>query len=96
MMEHRKCTQEMGAEVSRIIDFLNDKPFPCDCGKVLAVNKMVDGYAHDGGYEDSKGKKWWLYLHCPKCSYDWALWKIVRRVREYREKFEKGEKQSSK
>jgi len=52
MMDHRKCTQEMGGEVARIIDFLNDKPFLCDCGFVLRVDKVVSGYPHDGGYAD--------------------------------------------
>jgi len=96
MIDHKKCTQEMGGEVARIIDFLKGKPFYCDCGVVLKVEDVVDGYTHDGGYDDKDGKKWWLSLHCAKCTYDWALWKVVQRVRIFQEKFEKEEKTSSK
>ena len=37
----------------------------------------VYGYQHSGGVEvpGLKGR-WWLYLKCPKCGYDWALWKV--------------------
>ena len=92
MMDHKKCTQEMGGEVARIIDFLNNKPFLCDCGSVLRVDNVVNGYPHDGGYADKEGKKWWLYLTCHQKDdhYDWALWKVVRRIRDFKQKQENG------
>jgi len=85
----QKCTEHMGGEVARIIDFLNGKPFPCSCGLILKLDGVAEGYLHDGGYEDKDGKKWWLFLHCSKCEYDWAFWKIIQRVRNYSEKMEK-------
>lgn len=37
-------------------------------------------YPHEGGtkirgYESRQ----WIYFHCPKCGYDWALWKLLKR-----------------
>ena len=36
----------------------------------------LKAYPHDGGFEDSNGKKWWIFVHCPKCKYDTAMLKI--------------------
>lgn len=37
----------------------------------------VEFYPHDGGWivKDFKEKQW-LYKTCPKCGYQWALWKL--------------------
>jgi hypothetical protein len=37
----------------------------------------IEHYDHDGGYEvPGYEKKQWLYITCPKCHYQWALWKL--------------------
>jgi hypothetical protein len=52
---------------------LSDDECPT-CGAPLS---HVKGYSHEGGW-DVRGfaRKQWLYRTCPKCRYDWALWKI--------------------
>jgi hypothetical protein len=39
--------------------------------------KHLKGYLHPVGWT-IKGidRKYWLYITCPKCGYDWALWKL--------------------
>jgi hypothetical protein len=47
------------------------------CGPVI-------GHPHDGGWtvpglpcpHPHSDGKWWLYIVCPKCDYQWALWKL--------------------
>ena len=37
----------------------------------------VEHYPHSGGWRvDGLEPRQWLYKNCPKCGYDWALWKI--------------------
>lgn len=46
-----------------------------DCNRRLADH--LEYYDHDGGWTvRSFDKKQWLYLHCPRCNYDWAIWKL--------------------
>ncbi|RLJ01726.1 MAG: hypothetical protein DRP08_05190 [Candidatus Aenigmatarchaeota archaeon] len=35
-------------------------------------------YPHKGGIEVKgyEGRQW-VYMHCRKCGYDWALWKLI-------------------
>lgn len=37
----------------------------------------IKGYPHDGGWPvvGLQGL-WWLYITCPKCGYEWAIWKL--------------------
>jgi hypothetical protein len=43
----------------------------------------IKGYPHSGGWKvpsvagdpDEDGL-FWLYIRCPKCGYEWALWKL--------------------
>jgi len=48
----------------------------CPTCKTKLYDK-IDLYEHDGGWI-VKGfdKKQWLSKRCPKCKYDWSLWKI--------------------
>lgn len=50
------------------------------CGKELCG--PVIGYPHDGGWlvpglasREANGR-WWLFLVCAGCNYEWALWKL--------------------
>jgi hypothetical protein len=40
-------------------------------------DQPIRGYPHDGGWKvNGLTGLWWLYIHCPDCGYDWALWKL--------------------
>jgi len=32
-------------------------------------------------YPHGDPEYWWLYIHCPRCGYDNALWKLVHRTK---------------
>jgi len=37
----------------------------------------IEHYDHDDGWEvEGFSKKQWLYVTCPKCGYQWSLWKL--------------------
>lgn len=56
-----------------IIDNLEPE---CDCGTPL-LPVDLEHYDHDGGwYVEGFDEKQWLYLECPDCGYQTALWKI--------------------
>jgi hypothetical protein len=50
------------------------------CGAEL--HGPVQAYPHEGGWivRGMGGRthegRWWLYIKCPKCAYDWALWRL--------------------
>jgi len=37
----------------------------------------IEHYPHDGGWwVQGHFTRLWLYVTCPKCGYQWALWKL--------------------
>lgn len=37
----------------------------------------IRAYSHESGWEvEGYHRRQWLYVTCPKCEYDWALWKL--------------------
>jgi len=40
------------------------------------LNLPTYGAPHDGGWNVPGMGLNWLWLHCDKCGYDWALWKL--------------------
>ena len=40
---------------------------------------------HEGGILVLGMGRQWVYIHCPKCGYDWALWKLGMQLDEARE-----------
>jgi hypothetical protein len=55
----------------------------CLCGRDLRGDE-VRGYPHDAGWETDNGKMW-LFIHCPVCGHEMALWKIgVSRDQDFR------------
>jgi len=66
-------------------------------GQLLHPSKTVPlkGYPHTGGFHDSNGKKWWLFVHCPKCEYDTAMLKIplLEKKFEHKSKLELEERE---
>ena len=52
----------------------------CSCGEPIHASE-VDCYPHDGGVKiDDYTELQWVYFHCPRCEYDWALWKLLNRA----------------
>jgi hypothetical protein len=72
-----------GQEVMTVIHLLIHKKMKCGCvqshGRDFEILKFL-GYPHEGGYVDSKGRKWWLFITCPFCEYDWALCKVAKKL----------------
>jgi len=49
----------------------------CSCGYVGLSKLRIEHYDHDGGWPvEGFEEKQWLYVTCPKCGYQWALWKL--------------------
>jgi len=48
------------------------------CGTELCRTVCVE--PHDGGFVTLDGVKLWAWTECPKCGYQWALWKLFRLV----------------
>jgi hypothetical protein len=47
-----------------------------NCGASL-THRPVLGYLHDGGWiVPGIPGRYWLYISCSKCHYEWALWKL--------------------
>lgn len=54
-------------------------------GKIPAAN--IHSYNHKGGIEiEGFNEKQWVYFHCVKCNYDWALWKLENLIKLQKEK----------
>lgn len=81
-LEPRYMEETMGGEVKKQIIKYRLVMFNCTC-KHLIESPNIMGYEHKGGHKDATGKKWWLFVHCPKCKYDWALHKIDKRVIQF-------------
>jgi hypothetical protein len=45
-----------------------------DCGGDF-LKQPIMSYPDDGGW-DIDGQKYWLYITCPDCGYQWSLWKL--------------------
>lgn len=50
----------------------------CTCGHPIPKSvHAISMYPHEGGWPvEGMDKKQWLYIHCQKCGYEWALWKL--------------------
>lgn len=45
------------------------------CGRKLPAK--IEHYDHEGGWKvDGYDERQWLYVNCPNCGYDNALWKL--------------------
>ena len=75
-----EITGASGGDAGLFVDSLERLPFECACGEVIEVPGTWKAYPHDKGLEDAQGRRWWLYITCPRCKYDWAFHKVQRRV----------------
>ena len=47
------------------------------CGTSLE-NCEIEHYPHEDGWEvEGFEERQWLYVTCPKCGYQWSLWKFL-------------------
>lgn len=52
------------------------KKFTCSCGADLKDQPII-AYPHGAGWKvKDLDSLQWLYIVCPKCHYQWALWKL--------------------
>lgn len=70
----------------RLVDFATafiQKDVRCKhCGSFFRPSS-VHCYPHANGYEvEGYVDKQWVYLTCPKCGYQWALWKLIKLVKQ--------------
>lgn len=81
--DYQVITEDFGGQAGKQVLKLLKKKFTClgICGKEIAASPMI-GKPHDGGFADSKGFKWWLFIICPYCAYETALWKIAKRLKK--------------
>lgn len=68
----------MSGEIEKKLSPIIDKWFNCSCGVSFQLSDFL-GYPHDNGLADNNSKKYWIYVRCPKCGYDWSWQKILRR-----------------
>jgi len=45
------------------------------CGAPLPIDD-IRYYPHPNGWDIEGLGRVWLYIRCPKCGYDWSLWKL--------------------
>jgi len=75
----RSINEKLGGEVAKTILRFKGKLFKCTCGKKVTMWNFL-GYPHDGGLVDGHGKKWWVFIECTKCKYQWSWSKIPVRL----------------
>lgn len=82
--QDRSVNEHMGGELGAMITKLKGRKFHCLCrnNPVITITGFM-AYPHDGGLADSEGNKWWMYITCPHCDYDWSFRKIDWRADVY-------------
>ena len=54
-----------------------------ECVKGGNCELELDMYPHDYGVlVENNPERQWVYFHCAKCGYDWALWKVLKRIQK--------------
>lgn len=49
----------------------------CSWCKTDLTHEPISAYPHLAGWTvKDHNQKLWLFKNCPKCNYDWALWKL--------------------
>jgi hypothetical protein len=58
---------------------LNRKEWICRWCLASLKDEPIKGYPHPSGWRIEglpENEKYWLYVECPECGYQWALWKL--------------------
>jgi len=77
----RTININLGGEVTKTIEELEHKKLHCTCGKKFTLNHFL-GYPHANGLIDGHGHKWWLFVECPQCKYQWSWQKVIHRIKK--------------
>ena len=77
----RSLNANLGRNVGKMINSLTGGYFECTCGRKIHLYGNFLGYEHDAGILDKLGIKWWLYMSCPRCGYEWSWQKILKRIK---------------
>jgi hypothetical protein len=56
----------------------------CRCGEPIDPT-LIGMYPHSEGIAMKGMGRQWVYIRCPRCGYDWALWKLRMRLDTARE-----------
>ena len=75
----RTINSNIGGSAGKLIQSLQGKKFQCSCGHTINLNHFL-AYDHDGGYKDKHSNKWWIFIECPNCKYQWSIDKILTRM----------------
>jgi hypothetical protein len=60
-----------------------EDPLKCHWCLTDLSNENIKAYPHNGGLElEGRSGLFWLYIICPKCGYEWALWKLTKVIEE--------------
>lgn len=71
-----------GGDVQAFLEKVHGKTMICWCDLHIQISSFdFAGYPHDNGLADGQGNKWWVYLHCDNCGYDWSFWKVENRAK---------------
>ena len=76
----RTVNKKLGGEIEDIIEQIEGKRFLCTCNTKYIINHFL-GYDHNGGYKDKDGNRWWVFVECPKCKYQWSIDKLLARIK---------------
>jgi hypothetical protein len=70
------------AEIYDFIEGISEHVSCVGCGKPLSeVPHYWCFEEHDGGvYVEEFDKRLWIWVHCSKCGYDNALWKLLEQA----------------
>lgn len=69
----RDLTEAVWHEIQSVRDGRGGRT-TCFCGASLS-GIDVETYPHGDGWKTDIGKVW-IYVTCPKCGYQWAIWKL--------------------
>lgn len=67
-----------GGEIESFIREVTAICFNCSCGRPIVVRDIF-GYPHEMGLMDKEGKKWWVFIECENCNYNWNWQKILKK-----------------
>ena len=75
-------TESDGGEIADFIKRVKGKEFECsvNCQQRFPITEILGYHPHDGGLANAQGEKYWVYVKCPKCGYDWSFWKVEHRL----------------
>ena len=77
----RSINASLGGEIARTLDIFRGVRFKCTCGQEQEIWDWK-GYPHANGLEDDNGERWWIFIECTKCNYQWSWHKLANRVKQ--------------